>query len=274
MFDACDTMNFVNLTFYGRIKMRKIILSVFAFFAAVHGICAASFVDKVVRAKTEFYFYDSDEKILEKIAELESSLDSIADMQEKLICRNLLLVEKLNFSPVQDDSQLKKLFFVEMSALARENQKYMEENKNADKWLLVSYSDLLVRLMEYQSSKEIYKMSLETKKLYLQALKIDSKFAYAYNSYSLWLYFAPSIAGGGLDVAYKNISKAVKYAAAASDKYGLYVYYINRSQILYKMKKFNDYDRDLNLAHELFPEETFTESLREMNRNDKILFNS
>ena len=40
------------------------------------------------------------------------------------------------------------------------------------------------------------------------------------------------------------------------------------------MKKFNDYDRDLNLAHELFPEETFTESLREMNRNDKILFNS
>lgn len=250
--------------------MKKNISAVFLCLL-VQGIFALSAVDEIIKEKTELYFQDSDSAALKKIDNLEKRTEAIKDEQEKLICQNILLIEKLNFSSEKDNPDLKKYFFMEMNEHARKNQKYIEENKKVDKWLLVSYSDLLVRLMSYYSSKEMLKTSMETKRLYLQALEIDSKFAYAYNSYALWLYFAPSIAGGGLDISYKNSSKAVKYA---NNKNELYLYYINRSQILYKMKKIREYEQDLNAAHTLFPEETFTEKLKEMNKNEKILFDS
>lgn len=250
--------------------MKKVIFTLLLSFL-VQGLFAWAYVDEIVKSKVDLYFCNSEAEALETINNLSDKVQEINDEQEKLICQNLLLVEKINFTDTKDNTELKKLFFIEMNDLSQKNQKYIEENKNIDKWLFVSYSDLLVRLMSYQSSKEMYKTSMETKNNYQKALKIDSKFAYAYNSYALWLYFAPSIAGGGLDAAYKNFSKAIKYA---DNKNELYFFYINRSQILFKMKKNKEYEKDLLAAHELFPDETFTKTLREKNQNEKILFDS
>jgi ribosomal silencing factor RsfS len=250
--------------------MKKIILLLFVTIFT-QSIFAWSLVDEIVKIKADLYFYETQIQALEKIGSLFDKIKELDNEEEKLICENMLLVEKLNFSSVEDNADLKKIFFIDMNELSKKNQKYMDENKKVDKWLLVSYSDLLVRLMSYQSSKEMYKISMQTKKYYERALKIDSKFAYAYNSYGLWLYFAPSIAGGGLDVAYKNITKAVKYAADKSEQY---LYLLNRSQILYRMKRINEYEKDLKSAHALFEKENFTDKLREMNCNEKILFDN
>ena len=142
-------------------------------------VFASSFIEDIVKKRTVFYL-NSNEKALEEIEKLEQEIESSSiNESEKLIAKNILLVERLNFSPVKDNPELKRQFFVELNELSKLNDILLEKTKTPDKWLLVTYADLKIRLLEYLSSKEMYKESMETKKMYQAALKIDSKFSYA-----------------------------------------------------------------------------------------------
>ena len=102
-----------------------------------------------------------------------------------------------------------------------------------------------------------------------QNLKRNKKFSQGHLSYGMWLFFAPPIAGGGVSAALKECSKAVSYAVTPEEKYFALLY---RSQMYVADENEKKAAADLRAAHELFPQETFTQIVNEGNKNGKLFF--
>ena len=104
------------------------------------------------------------------------------------------------------------------------------------------------------------------KKLYEAALHQDKNFSPAHSSYSLWLFFAPPIAGGGYKAAFKEATKGIESAQNNAELFFALLY---RSQIFFAQKKEKECKTDLDKAHALFPYENLTPLVREVNQSGK-----
>ena len=132
---------------------------------------------------------------------------------------------------------------------------------------IAQIGDIKSRIVNYISGGEMYKISMEAKKLYQQAIKINNKYAPAYTGYANWFYFAPAVAGGGYKEALKQFSKAVSYSTSQGD---LYINLIYRSQVYLKLGNKKECQKDLQSAHDIFPNETLTAVIK--SKNEKGLF--
>ncbi|EFW36774.1 tetratricopeptide repeat protein [Treponema phagedenis] len=191
--------------------------------------------------------------------------DSALSEEEKLTISNLLILELANITKAEKERYL--LFETQN----KKNESYMEGKKlpALGKWFLVSTADVKSRRIAYLSGTVQINEAVGAKELYLQALKQDKKFSQGHLSYGLWLYFAPPIAGGGYDKALAEISKAVSYAKKEDEKFLALCF---RSQVYFTLGQHEKTEADLQAAHAAFPSETFTELIREINKNGKVFF--
>jgi tetratricopeptide (TPR) repeat protein len=187
--------------------------------------------------------------------------------EDMLACENILLIEECNFSP--SDSDVKKSLYLSLRAQNDKCGVYMNDNKRNSVYFLTSFGDIKARLLAFLPSADMIRESMEAKRLYTEALRIDRRSAYALTSYALWQYFAPPISGGGYTAALGTFNKALKYSRTDGDTYFVYIY---RSQLYLTMRRTNDSANDLEAAHRLISGEYFTALIREKNGNGKTIF--
>lgn len=186
--------------------------------------------------------------------------------QEKYTVHSEILIQKLNFI---QDKQVKKETILEMFELQSQIENFLTEQKDLSEYLLTTYADLESRLISNMSGGEMYKMSMESKRMYLKAISINKKFAPAYCGYGNWLYFAPSVAGGGYNAALKQFTKAIKNSTKDFD---LFINYIYQSQVYLKLGNKNLCEKSMEKAEKIFPENNLTKLIRIKNEKGKCFF--
>lgn len=247
--------------------MKKIIILLFCFLAS--NICFAEISEKVLNETMNFrkslYCASNETKILELLNFYENKINSYTSEEEKLFSRNVYLLEKSNFLQTEEN---KKEFYYEFF---RQNDLNLEliDKKNCSSDFYAISADLISRLVSFSSGGEQIKLSSKAKELYKKAKKIDKNNFNASIGYGLWLYFAPSIAGGGFDSSIKELSKAIKYAKSDFEKYIAQIY---RSQVFYKLGKIEKYNKDLQMAKNVMPDECVINFIIERNKNGKLFF--
>lgn len=219
------------------------------------------------------YYCNQDINNVQKLIQqdLESILEYKEDYDEELYLtlENNLLIEKINFMPTNENTKKEIYLFLNNQILKNE---LFISNKNLKKLscdYLVSVADLKTRQLDYLSAAKMYAESMQIKDLYLMAIKNDKKSPTAMMGYALWLYFAPPIVGGGYKESYKKFQEAEKKAILKEDLYFVLIY---KSQLLLKMNHIEEARNCLKKANSLFVNETFTESIEEMNEKGILFF--
>lgn len=183
-------------------------------------------------------------------------------VQTNLIVKNLLILDEIPF--LYQKNQAKKVYLA-VTSQEKLCKSFIEKTpiSKVDKWTYITCGDILSQGFAFAGGSPVERSKL-IKSYYLTALKIDDKFSPAHISYGIWLYFAPAIAGGGLDASLKSFNKALQFATKDTEKYLAYIY---RSQVYFAMNRNTEWDADLKSAHNIFPyeSETFTKYVREKN---------
>lgn len=188
-------------------------------------------------------------------------------VEETLTLLSLLTIEQADMT---DKSRTKEKYML----LSEQNARctaFMAGKKNSavNERLLTAWADIKSRLMAFLSGQELYNEAFLSRQLYTDALKKNKKCAQGYLSYGLWLFFAPPVAGGGHEAALKEFSKAVAYSKTSEEKYFALLY---RSQAYSALENEKKAAADLRAAHELFPNELFTEFVAQGNKSGKLFF--
>ena len=195
--------------------------------------------------------------------EQRSNIEQLPEQEALTVKANVLIVKMNN---VSDKNELKHLI-TDMKYLHEQMDEIYHKKNDLSEQYLTALGDIKSRIVNYISGGEMYKISMEAKKLYQQAIKINNKYAPAYTGYANWFYFAPAVAGGGYKEALKQFSKAVSYSTNQGD---LYINLIYRSQVYLKLGNKKECQKDLQSAHDIFPNETLTAVIR--GKNEKGLF--
>ena len=251
--------------------MKKLSLIFYFIYLAFFSYAQILSIDDFYKEKINFYCEENHSIIISKIEErLRQNNDFFKNNNElALTIENLLILEKINFS--FDASINHEEIYLSLNSQNVKNELFIRDKKLSvfSTEYLTSFADLKTRLLSYLSLGAVYKESMFAKELYTTALKKNKKSCIALTSYSLWLYFAPPVAGGGYGESLKNIILAEKYAANNEE---LFFVLINKSQILYSMNKLAESKNTLEQAHTLFEKEKFTKILGEKNEHGKTLF--
>lgn len=209
--------------------------------------------------------------INENISEVNNYLSSLENnsfieelpAQESFTIKINILLTKMN--TITDEQDLKQLVS-QMKLLNDELYDFYKNTEDFSVEFLTASGDLLSRLLNYVSGREMYKMSNNAKVLYQKAIKTNSKYALAYTGYANWFYFAPAVAGGGYKEALKQFTKAV---AKSSEEIDLYINLIYRSQTYLKLGNKKACKKDLESAHAIFPEEKLVSEIRRLNEKGR-----
>ena len=249
--------------------MKKILgLLFFIFFVYFPTYLKADIYDDFTNFRVSLYNKESVEEIMKALSEWENNFatKNLSD-EEKLTLKNLFVLEKTSIL-----KNKKKQVYSLLIAQDRECAKFMEEKTIAKvgKWFCLSYGDIKSRLTAYVSWLEVYNTSKLAKQYYEDAIKKDKNFAQGHISKALWLFFAPSIAGGGYEVALKEFNFAV---SSSKNNYEKYLALTFRSQVHFKLKHAKEYEKDLTLASTLVQNENFTKHIAKQNKeNGKVFF--
>lgn len=187
-------------------------------------------------------------------------------VQENFVVSAEVLIQKMNF--VQD-KRTQKETLLDMADLQKEIKSFIQAEDDLSEYLLTGYADLASRLVSSMSGGDMYKMSMDSKQMYLEAISINRRFAPAYSGYGNWLYFAPSVAGGGFNSALKQFSKAVKYSA---EDFDLFINNIYLSQVYLKLGNMSAYEKSMRNAEQIYPGNSLTKLIREKNEKGKCFF--
>lgn len=190
----------------------------------------------------------------------------ILPWQEKLVLSAEILIQRLNF--VQD-KRTQKETLLDMSDLQKEIKSFIQAEDDLSEYLLTAYADLASRLISGMSGGDMYKMSMDSKQMYLEAISVNRRFAPAYSGYGNWLYFAPSVAGGGFNSALKQFSKAVKYS---EEDFDLFINNVYLSQVYLKLGNRSACEKSMRNAEQIYPGNSLTRFIREKNEKGKCFF--
>lgn len=186
--------------------------------------------------------------------------------QENFAVSAEILIQKMNF--VQD-KRTQKETLLDMADLQKEIRSFIQAENDLSEYLLAGCADLESRLISSMSGGDMYKMSMDSKQMYLEAISINRRFAPAYSGYGNWLYFAPSVAGGGFNSALKQFSKAVKYS---SEDFDLFINNIYLSQVYLKLGNKSACEKSMRNAEQIYPGNSLTKFIREKNEKGKCFF--
>lgn len=187
--------------------------------------------------------------------------------QELYTLKSSILIARLN--NVSEKQELKELVS-ELKLLHEQMDDFYLQSKDLSEYFLTALGDIKSRLVNYVSGGDMYKISMDAKKLYQQAIRLNNKYAPAYTGYANWFYFAPAVAGGGYKEALKQFMKAV---SNSSEKIDLYINLIYRSQTYLKLGNKKDCEKDLKSAHDIYPNEKLTEEIRGLNEKGLYFLN-
>lgn len=249
--------------------MRKV-LYIFFFIFSIYSptLLKADIYDDFNNFRISLYNKENTEEISNALDEWEKNFNSqeLID-EEKITLKNLFILEKISILK----NEKKKVYSL-LIAQDIESAKFMEGKTIAKvgKWFCLSYGEIKSRLTSYVSWLETYNTSKLAKQYYEYAIKKDKNFSQAHISNALWLFFAPSIAGGSYESALKECNIAVSSSKNNEEKYLSLLF---RSQIHFKLKNTKEYEDDLKLAHNLIPNEIFTKHIIKQNKeNAKVFF--
>lgn len=229
----------------------------------------AEISQKVAAKATDFkkalYCAKDEEEINQIFKKYESTFDELLSDEERCFQKSVLLLERANFLQTEDN---KKEFYYEFLKQRDTNVELIEaQNCTADFYAISA--DIISRLVNFSSGGELLRLSAKAKEYYLKAKKLDKKNFNASLGYGLWLYFAPSIAGGGFDSSIKEFSKSINNAKTDFDKYIALIY---RSQVYFKITRVKNYEEDLKNAKDVLPDESLITHIVEKNKNGKLFF--
>ena len=185
------------------------------------------------------YFYKENIKQIHALSE-----------EEQLALENMILLEKINL--LEKEDSVKLLF-----AQNRKCDTFIDNipYRNFSSVLLSSIADIKSRYLSFLSGRALIEESQRAKECYSIAIKKDKHNINAYIGYSLWLYFAPAISGGGVNSAINILKKAEKIAESNNQKYLVSLYLSQLYLCTNNNKKTEEY---LKKAHELIDNETFS----------------
>ena len=127
-------------------------------------------MDEVLDLKFELYQAESTEKALETINEFMATIDEkdFKNYEEYLAAKNIIGLEALNFSDPEANAQEN---FALLDSLHSTSDAYIADKnvKRVNKYLLVSLADVKSRILEFLSTKDMYKQSMVAKDLYTAA---------------------------------------------------------------------------------------------------------
>ena len=225
-----------------------------------------------LRFKVDIYNAENEQSIQTKLAGYKKKLETarLSD-EESITVHTLFVLEQAVFEKDANGKKNAKNTYLLLTKQDKACKAFMANKKNSEvnAWFLAGWADVKSRLTAFLSEQDMYTEANIARKLYLEALKQDKTFSQGYISSGLWLFFAPPIAGGGEDVALKEFSKAVSYAKTPEEKYLALLY---RSQAYIALEDAAKANADLQAAHALIPNERFTQTIIEGNKNGKIFF--
>lgn len=231
-------------------------------------------IDMMGFKKCKISFYCNN-NITEVQKSIQDNLNSLSSQKDKiseelyLTLENNLVIEKINFTP--DNNTSKKEIYLLINNQSVKNELFLKD-KNIKKLTsdyLVSIADLKTRTLSFLTSSKMYSESMTIKDLYLTALKNNKKSSNALLGYGIWLYFAPPIVGGGYQESLKKIIEAEKNSVYDEDLYFILIY---KSQVLFVMKRKDEYVKTIEKAHNLIPSEVFTKDIEAINEKGSVFF--
>ena len=243
--------------------------SVFLFCFAVHNTYAKNIFEDLSEIKISIYSQKTFAACGKLVAKYDENIKKIKTQMSKeklLAAENVLAIERTNFFYATPDLDEKILAVLNERNDTCTQFVANKKLKQLDKAFLVSFADIKIRRLRFLQKKEALNESMYAKKLYEAALHQDKNFSPAHTSYSLWLFFAPPIAGGGYKAAFKEASKGIESAQNNAELFFALLY---RSQIFFAQKKEKECKTDLDKAHALFPYENLTPLVREVNQSGK-----
>lgn len=231
-------------------------------------------IDMMGFKKCKISFYCNN-NITEVQKSIQDNLNTLSSQKDKiseelyLTLENNLVIEKINFTPDNDTS--KKEIYLLINNQSVKNELFLKD-KNIKKLTsdyLVSIADLKTRTLSFLTSSKMYSESMTIKDLYLTALKNNKKSSNALLGYGIWLYFAPPIVGGGYQESLKKIIEAEKNSVYDEDLYFILIY---KSQVLFVMKRKDEYVKTIEKVHNLIPSEVFTKDIEAINEKGSVFF--
>ncbi len=184
--------------------------------------------------------------------------------EERIALENMILLEKVNLLSSEDSVQL----------LFSQNRKCDSficgrAYKEFSSVFLSSVADIKSRYLSFLSGRSVIEESQKAKDCYSIAIKKDKHNINAYIGYSLWLYFAPAISGGGVNSAINMLKRAEKFADNNNQEYLVNIYLSQLYLCTNNNKKAEEY---LTKAHSLIDNETFSLYLQNQMGSKKPFF--
>ncbi len=151
-----------------------------------------------------------------------------------------------------------------------ENKQYLKDykTKKMDPLYLCKSGELIAVYMGYLNVFKIINLAGKVNELQKTSLKTKTENFCAYSNLGVGAYFAPVIAGGGMNKALNYLMEADKYATSDYQKYGNLVWI---SQAYFKKKKLEKANEYLLQASSIFPGGFFHKDALEKNRQGKAL---
>ncbi len=249
---------------------KRIFVSFIAFFVS---LCASAY-DFDRQTVQDLYSFRKSVFLAEPGFDFSGCIDSFQvsqnekhlGVQERFVVDSEILLQRMN---LLEDSEKRRHTVLDMLSLQKKIAEFIKNTQDVSEYLYVSCADLQSRLISNLSGGEMYRLSMDSRRMYEKAISLNGNFAPAYSGYGSWLYFAPSVAGGGLNSALKQFSRAVKFS---DEKMDLYMNLIYRSQVHLRLGNKKAYEKDLAAAEKVFENEYLIQEIRRKNEKGKYFF--
>lgn len=261
--------------------MKKIVLSLWLFFAGIFCFAKADLTDfesKIMTEITDFRWrlalLDDFEKVAVACDEFSSYVNSpeiSANLDEEILlsANNILTWEKYNalYEINPKNKELEQF----LTSQYKKIRAYFKVHKNEEhnKWLYVTAGDILSSSLQYLPLSTAMNEGLTIKKYYDKALANDPDFVFCLINIAQWYFHAPVISGGGKGKAMKAFLAAEKAAKSDAE---LYYAKLFLSQAFFEDGKKEKAEKLLSEAEKLLPGSRTVKFYRLLNENGYYYF--
>ncbi len=252
-------------------------------FFSVH---SSLFAEKIISSEAENLFnsFMDFRRILSLTQDDQSALKEIDDFmnqfylpfkdnfseEELIVINNLYTTERYNYLQYDKNGgseQAEKELLNQLENVTA----YMDKGKTADfnKWTLVTSANVIGCYMSFHPVPAALKYGQRQKDFYKEAYEQNPDFWYAVSHYAQWLFFAPSIYGGGKKKAESLFLKSLEISKTDTEKYYSNIFL---SQFYFTEGKKQLSLKYLDAADSYLPGGRYVSFIRKINSEGKSTF--
>lgn len=204
----------------------------------------------------EIYYSSNDD--YKKVYEASTKIKNLSATENQTMQNILSLLEVY---PMKD----KKIIYKKLSESLRLNTNDYEID---DPDYLASLADTTSLLTGYAPITELLSLAKKSRNLYERSLKINPSHFHSLLGLGLIFFHAPKIAGGNIETAFYYLKKAEENAKFNYQKYVIYVWI---SQVYFKLKDKENYNKYISLAEKIYNNNNFLKTAKEYNLKGKTI---